>query len=314
MKSTSVFDRIMTIILVLICIGLLAIVGYRFLGKSEQLTGVTPSMRVEQQLNSKAINVSVSQVKHGTFTRMSTLGAEISNSRDLIAIPASITGEITELFVSKGQTIDVGDSIATIDPSTAGSKYKSTTVTSPISGKVYEIPSYLGQHISNNATLITLGMTGDLIITASISERFLSTLKEGLKATFTTAAWPDEEASATLVDISPNVNTTNRTVEITLKIENADTRLKEGMFVSLSLITEQQENVITIPTDAITTYLGEPIVYIVEEGKAKRVSITTRASDNNRSVVASGLEGGEMLITAGSVIDGTEVTIIKENI
>ncbi len=310
------FDRIITVILLLVCIALASVVGYRYLGTgSSSQDPMAMGMEggpMPSSTQSEAVNVSVVEVTRGVFTKSSTMGAELAGSRDTVSIASTVSGQITELFVSEGDEIALGDPIATIDPSTAGSKYKSQTLTSPLSGTVYELPSYLGQQISSGATLVTLGMTGDLEITASISERFLSTLTEGLQATFTTSAWPEENFTATVASISPQVNTSNRTVDVILTINESDERLKEGMFVKLTLITDQQDNVLVIPSDAITTYLGEPVVYIVEDGAAKRVPVVTGDSDNSQSVVVSGLEGGEQLITAGSVVDGTVVSVIGE--
>jgi len=86
------------------------------------------------------------------------------------------------------------------------------------------------------------------------------------------------------------------------------------MFVSVTLITEKLENVLVIPSDAVTTYLGEPVVYIAEDGVAKRVPVVISVTDDNHSVVASGLIGGEQLITAGSVVEGSRIAVIKEQV
>jgi hypothetical protein len=88
----------------------------------------------------------------------------------------------------------------------------------------------------------------------------------------------------------------------------------EGMYVKLDLVTEELENCIIIATDAINSYLGEPVVYVVENDKAKRIAITTTSSDDNKSVVTSGLTGTEQVIVAGSVVDGSSVKIIGEQL
>lgn len=311
--QTSPFEKIVTIVLLLICLGLAGIIGLHYLSGS---TSRSSTMQRPNQTSAgdTTVNVSVASVKRATFRRTTTLGAELASSRQEVSIHSTIAGSVTQISVQAGQTVQAGDALFTVDPSTAGSKYKSTTVTSPLSGTVYALDGYVGQHVNTSDTLLSLGMTGKLEIKANISERFLSTLQVGMKAAFTTAAWPDEEFSATVQSIGSQVNTTNRTVEVMLSIDTSDSRLKEGMFVKLNLITEQQDDVLLIPTDAITTYLGEPVVYIAVDGKAKRVAITTTSSDDNQSVVSEGLVGGEQLITAGSVVDGSSVKIIGEGI
>lgn len=313
METKSLFDRIITLILLTLCIALAAVIAIRFTSQeSTQAGGMPPAS--EQARMQNQINVSTIQVQRDTFAKTTVLGAELTGSMDEVQISSTVAGKVVTLPLSQGDPIQVGDVIAVIDPSTAGSTYKSTSITSALTGVVSEVHTYVGERVSQGQALINIEGGGELLIKAQISERFLSSLKVGLGATFTTSAWPDEPFEATLTDISASVNPTNRTVEVTLKPSQVDSRLREGMFVSLSLVTELQEQVIAIPTEAITTYLGESVVYVVEDGVAKRKAIVTGSSDDSRSVILEGLEGGELLITAGSVTEGSLVNIIKESV
>lgn len=312
MEKSILFDRIVTTVLVLICIALAVVVVLRYLPRSDQSIAI-PAMVASSNGSSK-VRVSTSPAEIGTFIRTTSMGAELKSSLDTISLSSTVSGKVTSLKVVTGQQVQAGDVIATVDPSTAGSVYKSSNIVSALSGTIYSVDTYVGAQITTNTSLATLGQGGDLEVVAQISDRFLSTLKAGMKATFTTSAWGEETFGATVKSISPNVNATNRTVEVTLSLNAPDARLKEGMYVKLSLATEEIPNAIIIPTDAITTYLGEPVVYVVEDGKAKRVPITTSSSDDNRSVITSGLVGIEEIITVGTVVDGTVVNVIKESV
>ena len=303
------FDRIITLILVALCIGLAITIAYKTLNDEQNDQGFMPP---PNETASTVINVSVESVEPTTFIKTTTMGAELKSSMEDITLTSTIAGKLTALYIQKGDVITSGDIIATVDPSNAGNIYKPSNIISEVSGTVYSVDTYVGAQINTSTSLATLGKAGELEVVANISERYLSTLQKGMKATFSTAAWSDESMSASVKSISPSVNSTNRTIEVTLSIDEKDDRLKEGMFVRLSLITEQIPNSLVIPSDAISTYLGEPVVYIVQEGKAKRVAITTSSSDDNKSVVTSGLVGGEQIIVAGSVVDGTSVKVIEE--
>jgi len=310
MGKKTVFDRIITIILLGICIVMAAIVIKNLL-TTQNTQGNLPFSAVEQTTNT--INVSVKKMQPEAFVRTTTLGAELESSMDTIALTSStVSGKLTALYVTTGKEIKAGDVIGIVDPSTAGSVYKPSDIKSALSGTVYSVDSYVGAQITTTTTLATLGKTGDLEVVANLPERFLSTVTVGMKATFTTAAWPEEPFEATVKSISPAVNNSNRTFELILSIDQADGRLKEGMYVDLKLITEQIDDCLIIPTSAISTYLGENIVFIVEDGKAKRVAITISQEDDNRSVVASGLVASDQVIVAGSVTHGSSVNIIEE--
>lgn len=313
MKSLSMLERITTIILLLICVVLSAVIILRFTGNpSESATNFGGMMARSSEAS--VVNVAVQEVTHSTFTRTTTLGGELTSERDAVSVNSTLSGKVTEVLVKEGQAIAKGDPLLVIDPSTAGSIYKSTTITSVMDGVVYSVSAYVGQQVANGTTLATIGKTGDLVIETALSERYLSSLHTGLEATFTTAAWPNENHAALVSQIGTQVKASNRTVKVILTPQTQDARFKEGMFVSVTLITEKLENVLVIPSDAVTTYLGEPVVYVAEEGMAKRVAVTISVSDDNQSVVTSGLFGGEQLITAGSVVEGSRISVIEEQV
>jgi multidrug efflux pump subunit AcrA (membrane-fusion protein) len=312
MEKKPLFDKIITIILLAICIGLATIIGNNLL-HAKQEDNQMPMQRATK--TNTSVNVTVEPVTTGPFTKTTTIGAELESSLQTISLTSTLTGgKLTSLSLQEGDVLKAGDVIGTVDPSTPGNQYRETPITAPVGGIIYSVNSYVGQQITTSTSLATLGNGGELEITAKLPERYLSKVEVGSKATFSTAAWPQESAEATVIRVSPSVNATNRTFEVTLSIKEKDSRLKEGMYVTLKLVTEKIDNCLTISTDSITTYLGEPVVYIVEEGKAKRVSITTSSSDDNRSVVTSGLEGDEMVIVAGSVVDGSQVKILEEQV
>jgi biotin carboxyl carrier protein len=312
MEKKPLFEKFVTIILLALCIGLAAIVANNLLGlNKEEAKAPLKQSRVQ----SSAVNVSVEQAQVGAFTKTTTFGAELESSLDTVSLTSTATGgKLTGLTIKEGDVLQAGSVIGTVDPSTAGNQYKATSITAAIAGTVYSVTSYVGQQITTSTVLATLGNAGDLQIVARLPERYLATIKEGTKATFTTAAWPEENLGAKVIRISPSINANNRTFEIILSLDKEDSRLKEGMYVKLDLVTEDLDNCITIATDAINSYLGEPVVYIVENGKAKRIGITTSSSDGMKSVVTSGLVGDEQIIVAGSVVDGSSVKIIGEQL
>ena len=106
------------------------------------------------------------------------------------------------------------------------------------------------------------------------------------------------------------MNTSNRTSDIELEIKSGAEKLKEGMFVTLDLVTEEQEDVITVPSNALTEVLDGSIVYKVVDGKAVRTPVTTGSSNDTRTVITSGINPGDMIITAGTVSDGSSVNVL----
>lgn len=306
-KPHSFLNTLTTLVLLGICVFLAYLIGKSVLEKAPQ------SQRSQQNAPSTTASVIAYTVEPGDFVRTSSFGAEIEGSMDSHKLYSTdVSGTITALYLEKGQSIKAGDTIAIIDPSSAGEIYKPSEVKASIGGTIYSVDSYVGEKVSTSTALATVGDSGDLQVVAKVSERYLSTLKVGMSATFTTSAWPDEPFKATVSSISPTVDTTSRTVEVTLKIDEKDVRLKEGMYVSLTLTVEEQDDVLMVPTTAIGSYLGEPVLFVVQDGKAKRVSVTPGSANDTSTIIESGLQAGDQVITAGSVTDGVAVSVVQQ--
>ena len=85
----------------------------------------------------------------------------------------------------------------------------------------------------------------------------------------------------------------------------------DGLFDKLdSYVLDSKEDVITVPSNALTEVLDGSIVYKVVDGKAVRTPVTTGSSNDTRTVITSGINPGDMIITAGTVSDGSSVNVL----
>jgi len=78
-------------------------------------------------------------------------------------------------------------------------------------------------------------------------------------ATLLADAFPQEKFTATISHIAPSINDTRGTIEIRLKNPKWPTFLREGMTVSMELLTQQQAQAIPIQ-EAIIRYTGLLVV------------------------------------------------------
>ena len=83
------------------------------------------------------------------------------------------------------------------------------------------------------------------------------------------------------------------------------------MYVTIDLVTEEQTDVITVPVSAITETLDGNIVYVVEDGRASSRTVTVGSRNESEAVIVSGLEAGDVVITAGTVAEGSSVNVLE---
>ena len=305
--QTSAFNKVVTIILVAICVVLAAFIIYRMMTSAEE---AQLSMPVAENAVT-AVNVSATPAAIGEFSRISRLNGEVMRSGDSIAVyPDASSGTVTEILVSRGDSINAGDIVAYIDPSRPGASYKESPVVSRASGIVNDIAVAVGQTVTAQQPIITVAGNSDLVVEASIPEKFLGTVKEGMSAEMEAVAYPGRIYTGTLTYIAPTVNSATRSSDIEIKLTGDTSGLKEGMYIRLNLETEHIDNAMMIPSSALSTYLGEDVVYKIVDGVAKRQPVTIGSQNDESTVVFAGLEEGDLVVTAGNVTNDTPVNIV----
>lgn len=110
------------------------------------------------------------------------------------------------------------------------------------------------------------------------------------------------------------VNRNTGTVQIRLKFDNSDKKLRPGMSATLIVKDTQKDNVRLVPQSAIKEQMGEFSVFVVENDEVKQVKVKTGRNFQDYRVIEEGLEPGQKVIVKGlqKVQDGDKVEIIEE--
>ncbi|WP_132995674.1 efflux RND transporter periplasmic adaptor subunit [Sporanaerobacter acetigenes] len=111
--------------------------------------------------------------------------------------------------------------------------------------------------------------------------------------------------------LSPNVKTGLYPIKIT--VDTKDLNIPIGALGKVTIKADKREDVVTIPNDAVLDIDDESVVYIVKNGKAKKVKVVKGLDGGDNVEIKSGLKGGEKLIVKGQyyVSDGTTVKVVR---
>ena len=246
-------------------------------------------------------------------------------SGDIIAgstvdVLPDVAGRITELYVSVGTRVNRGDRIAAVDPSRPGMTFRPSIATAPISGTIVMLPAQLGMTVSQAVPLARIAGGGGLGIRLYVAERFISKMALNLLCEVTLDAWPGEIFHGSISEISPTVELASRTMEVRVNVSDPQSRLKQGMFAKVRVITERKENIVKIPASAVINRFGEQYVYVVEQGRggagfltARRRIIIPGIQIDGVVEVLNGLAPGEEIVVRGHTLldDGSRVNVIE---
>jgi multidrug efflux pump subunit AcrA (membrane-fusion protein) len=265
--------------------------------------------------------VNTSTAAEGLISDYLALSGDIVAASTVDTFPdISGSGKVTRLYVTVGQQVQRNQVIADVDPSRPGMDYLISQVKAPVSGTIVALPAQVGQTVSPSVSVARIAAgnvsQGALEIKLYVAERFLSRISLKQPCEITLDAYPSEKFQGYVSELSPVVDPASRTMEITVRLENPDNKLRAGMFAKVKIIIEQKSQVVKIPESAVVDRFGEKYVFVVENGAGgfvvrKRV-ITPGINIDGVLEVEQGLSPGQEFVVRGQTLleDGSRVNII----
>jgi membrane fusion protein, multidrug efflux system len=115
-------------------------------------------------------------------------------------------------------------------------------------------------------------------------------------------------ANGQVTMIENSVDAPTGTVPVRATMPNADELLWPGTLVTVQL-TFREEVAVTVPSTAVQVSQSGSYVFVVVDGAAKVQPVTVARVVDSESVIASGLDGGETVVTNGQLLlsNGTKV-------
>jgi len=193
------------------------------------------------------------------------------------------------------------------------------TITSPIDGVVISKSVEEGQTVAasfSTPELFTIAQDlTNMQVVADVDEADIGNVKKGENVSFTVDAYPDDTFQGTVLQVRQEATTTNNVVtyEVVISAPNADLKLKPGLTANVTIYTEEQNDVLSVPSKALRytptaeTLKGYKIVDNNSNAKNKvwkqngknieSVKINVGMTDGTNTQVLSGLKEGETIIT-----------------
>ena len=109
----------------------------------------------------------------------------------------------------------------------------------------------------------------------------------------------EKSVPATVGLISPIIDTESGTFKVTLKVNNDDHVLKPGMFAKVSLTLDVHDNAQIVPQNALLVTDTETSLFVIQDHKAKKVTVVTGFEQNGFVEVLTPLNADEPIVIVG---------------
>lgn len=311
-KKSDLIGKIIVIVLiaVFVAVGIFTMIGKNAAG-GMAAGGMPGKPRGGGQETGQpaAVTVSVKTLAPETIQKTVLLNGDVA-SKTQTSIYPDTSGKVSRLLKKVGDSVRRGEVIGYVDPSRPGSAYAVSPVTATVSGTVIQLPFNVGDTVNTSNALAVIGSLEDLELKVRVSEKYSSYLKTGLAAYVSLVSAPDTLLLAKVTSVSPVVNTSNRTQDVVLTLDEKYAGIRPGMFAQVRLVVQEAQDTFVVPLDALRNYNDEAAVFVVTADNiaVRRIVQTGLANDNDIQITA-GLMAGDQVIVAGSVTDGLPVRI-----
>jgi len=204
---------------------------------------------------------------------------------------------------------------------TSEKDYNDLVVKAKIDGTIANLDLKLYQNVEKEKPLFKVVDNENLRILSGVSSKDVIGLKEGAVANIYVED-SLEPIKGTLYEINPIANSSTRKFEVKIKVDNKDSKYKQGMFVRVELYTGKKEGIL-VPKKAVMIEELYSYIYIVNREKmesekngeketkemlvARKIRVDVGISNGkNCEVISSDLKDSNRVVVSGqySLNDG----------
>ena len=181
------------------------------------------------------------------------------------------------------------------------------TVVSPLDGRTGARLVDIGNFVqaSQGTALVMITQIKPIFVNFTVPQDILDRVRQAqnsqpLKVFAYTNNDKTRLAEGTLSLINNQVDASTGMVVVKATFDNADERLWPGELVSARVIMATQENVITVPMDAVLEGSDGDYVYVIKPDKTvEHRDVAVALSEEGLAVIERGLASGEAVVTEG---------------
>ena len=197
----------------------------------------------------------------------------------------------------------------------ANSQLEMAIITSPIDGIVDDIYQKVGEMAGPGIPFARVVNISKLYIYGDVSEAYLMHIKKGDAITIYFPAI-DHTIKGRINQKSNIINPQNRTFRIRVNIDNPNGNIKPNLIAEMKIRDYYVPETIVVPSlTVIKDFKGE-YLFVAERNNpnyiARKTYVKTGRSNNNSTIVLSGLEPGQLIIIEGFEQVVNETPILRQ--
>ena len=221
------------------------------------------------------------------------------------------TGEIELIEAARQRLRNLGmppQSIADVERS--GAIRPVITISTPIAGVIQTLSVRPGMTIGAGMTLAEVNGLSTVWLDASVPEAQAAFVRIGQTARAELTSYPGETFTGRVATILPEAQTESRTLKVRIELPNTSTRLRPGMFATVSLSSMEPRTVLLVPSEAVIRTGRRNLVMVAsEDGRYQPAEVQLGREAQGQVEILAGLNEGEKVVASGQFLIDSEASL-----
>jgi cobalt-zinc-cadmium efflux system membrane fusion protein len=237
--------------------------------------------------------------------------ADYLTARNELASAEALVAAARKRLQLFGLSVERIESLVSAD---ADAAFGQLAITSPVAGTVIEQNVVRGRLVETRDTLYRVADLSRVWVWCDLYESDLASLHEriaaggAVQAEVRTGAFPQAVFHGTLDLIGSELDRQTRMLKVRVVVDNAEGKLKPGMFVRVALGLDGERAVLRVPAAAVLSDAGRQFVFVqlTDELWARR-DVTAGPAQDGFVEVQEGLNDGDVVASRGAFMFKSEV-------
>jgi RND family efflux transporter MFP subunit len=149
------------------------------------------------------------------------------------------------------------------------------------------------------AAIVTVANLSTLRLYVNVPEVEARFIRVGTPVKITTTGLPDTTIKGRVARTDSSLDAKTRSLLVEVDLPNRSGQILPGTYAMVKTVLETHPGIVSIPSLAVGSDKSGKFVFVVENGRAKRVVVTTGFDDGDYTEIRDGLRGQEEVVVTG---------------
>lgn len=190
-----------------------------------------------------------------------------------------------------------------------------TAIYSPMNGVILKKLYSSGETVAAGYPVVAIGNINSVYVEVGVSDKYINSIKQGQSANIYVYG-TNKEYTGTVEEIGSLADSTTRTFNIKIRVDNPNGEIRPGMIAKANL-NISGEMVCLVPISSVIQLSSGSVIFTYDENTntvTKKPVVTGDIIGDNIQII-EGITTGDVIVTEGQFLlkDGDTVTVQKEN-